>query len=146
MLTHHNLVSNMRQMEGLDYFTENDTLLCVLPLFHIYGLVVILNMGLYVGATIVLMPRFDLEEFLKTVSRYRVTLAHLVPPIVLALSKNPIVDDYDLSSLKAVFSGAAPLDANLTARAASAQSAHSPGLWNDRDESGYAFVHAHPVK
>ena len=114
MLTHHNLVSNMRQMEGLDYFTENDTLLCVLPLFHIYGLVVILNMGLYLGATIVMMPRFDLEQFLKTVSQYRVTLAHLVPPIVLALSKSPIVDEYDLSTLRAVFSGAAPLDANLT--------------------------------
>ena len=114
MLTHHNLVSNLRQMEGLDYFTENDTLLCVLPLFHIYGLVVILNMGLYMGATIVMMPRFDLEQFLKSVTQYRVTLAHLVPPIVLALSKNPIVDDYDLSSLKAIFSGAAPLDENLT--------------------------------
>lgn len=114
MLTHHNLVSNMRQMEGLDYFTTNDTLLCVLPLFHIYGLVVILNMGLYVGATIVIMPRFDLEKFLEAVSKYRVTLAHLVPPIVLALSKSPVVDEYDLSSLKAVFSGAAPLDENLT--------------------------------
>jgi len=114
MLTHHNLISNMRQMEGLDYFTEDDTLLCVLPLFHIYGLVVILNMGLYIGATVVTMPRFDLEQFLKAISDYRVTLAHLVPPIVLALSKNPIVDEYDLSTLKAVFSGAAPLDENLT--------------------------------
>lgn len=114
MLTHHNLISNMRQMEGLDYFTSEDTLLCVLPLFHIYGLVVILNMGLYLGATIVMMPRFDLEQFLKAVSKYRVTLAHLVPPIVLALSKSPIVDQYDLSTLRAVFSGAAPLDANLT--------------------------------
>jgi acyl-CoA synthetase (AMP-forming)/AMP-acid ligase II len=114
MLTHHNLISNMRQMEGLDYFTSEDTLLCVLPLFHIYGLVVILNMGLYQGATIVMMPRFDLEQFLNAVGKYRVTLAHLVPPIVLALSKSPIVDEYDLSTLRAVFSGAAPLDANLT--------------------------------
>lgn len=114
MLTHHNLISNLRQMEGLDYFTSEDTLLCVLPLFHIYGLVVILNMGLYQGATIVMMPRFELEQFLSAVSKYRVTLAHLVPPIVLALSKSPIVDKYDLSTLRAVFSGAAPLDANLT--------------------------------
>lgn len=114
MLTHHNLVSNMRQMEGLDYFTANDTLLCVLPLFHIYGLVVILNMGLYAGATIVTMPRFELDQFLKAVSTYRVTMAHLVPPIVLALSKSPIVDQYDLSSLNTIFSGAAPLDQNLT--------------------------------
>jgi len=46
MLTHHNLVANIRQMEGLSYFFETDTLICVLPLFHIYGLVVVLNMGL----------------------------------------------------------------------------------------------------
>ena len=85
MLTHHNLVANICQMEGLCYFYETDTLICVLPLFHIYGLVVILNMGLYSGATIVTMPRFDLESFLKAVQDYNVSLAHLVPPIVLAL-------------------------------------------------------------
>jgi acyl-CoA synthetase (AMP-forming)/AMP-acid ligase II len=114
MLTHHNLVANLRQMEGLCYFTENDTLICVLPLFHIYGLVVILNMGLYTGATIVMMPRFDLEQFLKAISKYGVTLAHLVPPIVLALSKHPIVDEYEVSTLRTIFSGAAPLGESLT--------------------------------
>ena len=70
MLTHHNLVANICQMEGLCYFYETDTLICVLPLFHIYGLVVVLNMGLYSGATIVMMPRFDLESFLKAVQDY----------------------------------------------------------------------------
>jgi acyl-CoA synthetase (AMP-forming)/AMP-acid ligase II len=114
MLTHHNLVANMRQMEGLDYFTERDTLVCVLPLFHIYGLVVVLNMGLYQGTTIVMMSRFDLEQFLKIVQDYEVTLTHLVPPIVLALSKSPIVDHYKLPKLRTIFSGAAPLDENLT--------------------------------
>lgn len=114
MLTHHNLVANMCQMEGLDYFTENDTLICVLPLFHIYGLVVVLNMGLCQGSTIVTVPRFELELFLKLVQDHGVTLAHLVPPIVLLLSKNPIVDNYDLSKLQTIFSGAAPLDENLT--------------------------------
>ena len=114
MLTHYNLVANMRQMDGLEYFTENDTLICVLPLFHIYGLVVVLNMGLYQGATIVLVPRFDLELFLQLVQDRKVTLAHLVPPIVLALTKHPVVDNYDLSSLNTIFSGAAPLDAQLT--------------------------------
>lgn len=114
MLTHHNLVANICQMEGLCYFTDNDTLICVLPMFHIYGLVVILNMGLYTGATVVTLPRFDLEQFLQTISQYRVTLAHLVPPVVLALSKHPIVDEYDLSTLKMIFSGAAPLGPDLT--------------------------------
>ena len=114
MLTHYNLVANMCQMEGLDYFTENDTLIAVLPFFHIYGLVVILNLGLYMGATVVTMPRFELEQFLKAASNYGVTLAHLVPPIVLALSKHPLVDEYELPKLKGIFSGAAPLDENLT--------------------------------
>ena len=114
MLTHHNLVANICQMEGLCYFYESDTLICVLPLFHIYGLVVVLNMGLYSGATVVLMPRFDLESFLKAVQDYEVTLAHLVPPIVLALSKHPIVDNYRLPNLKTIFSGAAPLGEDLT--------------------------------
>jgi acyl-CoA synthetase (AMP-forming)/AMP-acid ligase II len=137
MLTHHNLVSNIRQMEGLDYFTENDTLICVLPLFHIYGLVVILNMGLYAGATIVTLPRFDLEQFLKCIDDYKVTLAHLVPPVVLALSKSPVVDNFDLSTLGTIFSGAAPLDESLT-RACMAR-------LNCQIRQGYGMTETSPV-
>src|SRR5439155_14507498 len=114
MLTHYNLVANMCQMDGLDYFHSDDTLLCVLPLFHIYGLVVVLNMGLHLGATIVTMPRFDLEQFLGLIQKYRVTLSHIVPPIVLKLAKDPSVEKYDLSSLKMIFSGAAPLGPELS--------------------------------
>ena len=114
MLTHYNLVANMCQMDGLDYFSRDDTLLCVLPLFHIYGLVVVLNMGLHLGATIVTMPRFDLEQFLGLIQKYRVTLSHIVPPIVLKLAKDPSVEKFDLSSLKMIFSGAAPLGPELS--------------------------------
>jgi acyl-CoA synthetase (AMP-forming)/AMP-acid ligase II len=114
MLTHHNLVANMCQMDGLDYFERDDILLCVLPLFHIYGLVVVLNMGLHLGATIVIMPRFDLEQFLGLIQKYRVTLSHIVPPIVLKLARDPLIDDFDLSSLKVIFSGAAPLGPDLS--------------------------------
>jgi acyl-CoA synthetase (AMP-forming)/AMP-acid ligase II len=109
MLTHYNLVANLRQMEAIKYIHQDDTLVCVLPLFHIYGMVVIMNMGIYTGATIVTMPRFELEQFLEILQRYGVTLAHLVPPIVLSLMKNPLVSEYDLSKLKTLFSGAAPL-------------------------------------
>ena len=114
MLTHYNIVANMCQMDGLDYFHHKDILLCVLPLFHIYGLVVVLNMGLHLGSTIVLMPRFDLEQFLEAIQTYRVTLSHIVPPIVLKLARDPLVDNYDLSSLRMIFSGAAPLGAELS--------------------------------
>ena len=78
---------------GWTTFHQHDTLLCVLPLFHIYGLVVVLNMGLHKGATMVTMPRFDLEQFLGLIQKYRVTLSHIVPPIVLQLAKNPVVDN-----------------------------------------------------
>jgi acyl-CoA synthetase (AMP-forming)/AMP-acid ligase II len=86
----------------------------VLPLFHIYGLVVVLNMGLYTGATVVTLPRFELEAFLKAIQDFDVTLAHIVPPIVLALSKHPAVDNYRMPKLKTIFSGAAPLGEDLT--------------------------------
>ncbi|HEX8747884.1 MAG TPA: 4-coumarate--CoA ligase family protein [Pyrinomonadaceae bacterium] len=114
MLTHHNLVSNMCQMEQMDLFDKDDNLICVLPLFHIYGLMVILNLGLYKGSTIVTVPRFELEDFLRLLQDYRVTFAHVVPPIMLALSKHPSVDNYDLSNLRTVFSGAAPLGEAIT--------------------------------
>ena len=114
MLTHHNLVANIAQITtGLDVVREDDTTIAVLPFFHIYGLGPIMNAGLYVGAKTVTLPRFELETFLRTIQDYRVTIAFVVPPIALALARHPLVEDYDLSSLRLVFSGAAPLDDGL---------------------------------
>ena len=113
MLTHYNLVANLQQISGTGHCGKDDILICVLPFFHIYGMVVILNHGLYLGATIVTMPRFDLEQMLKLIQDYHITFAHLVPPIVLALSKQPVVDHYDLSSLRTIFCAAAPLSKDL---------------------------------
>lgn len=114
MLTHYNMVANLAQIEQYDKVSPVDTLIAVLPFFHIYGMNVIMNTGLYKGATIVVMPRFDLEQFLYAMQTYGVTRAHIVPPIMLALAKQPIVDNYDLSKLKLIMSGAAPLGENLT--------------------------------
>jgi acyl-CoA synthetase (AMP-forming)/AMP-acid ligase II len=114
MLTHYNLVANLCQQEPVNPIAETDTLLCILPLFHIYGMAVILNTGLHSGATIVMMQRFDLERVLQAMQDYGVTFAHLVPPIVLALTKQKVVDNYDLSKLRAIFSGAAPLSESVT--------------------------------
>lgn len=118
MLTHYNLVANILQSARALELVESDVMLGVLPFFHIYGLLVIMNLAAYVGATAVTMPRFDLEQCLELVQRYGITFAPVVPPIILALAKHPIVDKYDLSSLRVVFSGAAPLGAAL-AKAAS---------------------------
>jgi acyl-CoA synthetase (AMP-forming)/AMP-acid ligase II len=116
MLTHANLVANLCQCEGaedFDGFRDGDVILAVLPFFHIYGLVVIMKLGLSRGATIVSMPRFDFGEFLTALQRHRVTIAPLVPPIVLGMVKSPAVDQVDLSSIRLVFSGAAPLGEEL---------------------------------
>ena len=118
MLTHENLIANTLQVQACELIKESDTIVCVLPLFHIYGMVVIMNVGLYAGARIVVMSRFDLESFLKVLQDYSVTLAHVVPPIMLALAQHPSVDNYDLSKLRTLFSGAAPLSEKL-ARACS---------------------------
>ncbi|HYB27364.1 MAG TPA: AMP-binding protein [Solirubrobacteraceae bacterium] len=113
MLTHRNLVANICQTTGLFHTSEADRSIAVLPFFHIYGLVVIMNLVLGRGATIVTMPRFELREFLRVIQDYRITRAAVVPPIVLALAKHALVDEFDLSSLKFVGSGVAPLSAEL---------------------------------
>jgi len=111
-----NIVANLMQAEGIQGFdiaNENDVLLGVLPFYHIYGMVVIMNMSLVVGATIVTIPRFDPEMFLGLIQKHKVTRINLVPPILLLLAKHPIVDKFDLSSLVDVTSGAAPLKDEL---------------------------------
>jgi acyl-CoA synthetase (AMP-forming)/AMP-acid ligase II len=113
MLTHRNLVANMAQIEPLWNVSEDDKLIGILPFFHIYGMTVIMNAAIRRGATIVTMPRFDLEQFLQIIQDHRITRAYVVPPIVLALAKHPAIDGFDLSSLEMILSGAAPLGADL---------------------------------
>jgi acyl-CoA synthetase (AMP-forming)/AMP-acid ligase II len=116
MLTHHNLVSNLEQFQSAFPISEDDRLIGVLPFFHIYGMTVIMNHGLWQGATIVTMPRFDLEQFLGLIAEHNVTQAYLVPPIALALAKHPLVDDHDISSVQTIMSGAASLGAELASQ------------------------------
>jgi acyl-CoA synthetase (AMP-forming)/AMP-acid ligase II len=112
MLTHYNLVAELCSVKGVTdaaLIMPDDTVLAFLPFFHIYGIVAFLNLSLHLGATVVTMPRFDLEQYLQMVQKYGVTILHLVPPIALALAKHPIVANYDLSKVRGAFSAAAPL-------------------------------------
>ncbi|RZU34026.1 4-coumarate--CoA ligase family protein [Blastococcus saxobsidens] len=119
MLTHRNLVANVAQCLPLLKTGADEKIIAVLPFFHIYGLTVLMNQGLALGGAVVTLPRFDLEDFLRTIQDQKITRAFVAPPILLALAKHPIVDNYDLSSLTSILSGAAPLDEQL---ALSAQS------------------------
>ncbi|KAJ5807429.1 hypothetical protein N7447_010885 [Penicillium robsamsonii] len=122
MLSHRNIVANSLQLaasEG-DQLSWNggpdgrgDRVLAFLPFFHIYGLTCLVHQTLYQGYELYVMQRFDLEKWCSYVQKYRVTFSYIVPPIVLLLSKHPVVDKYDLSSLRMMNSGAAPLTKDL---------------------------------
>jgi acyl-CoA synthetase (AMP-forming)/AMP-acid ligase II len=87
--------------------------LAVSPFFHIMGMTVVMIGGLSRGATLVTMPRFDLEQFLDAIQEHRVTTTIVPPPITSALAKHPLVDRYDLSSLRLLITGGAPLGAEV---------------------------------
>ena len=109
MLTHHNVVSNIVQTLAVEEIEADETIIGLLPFYHIYGMVVIMGMALSQGATIVTMPKFELVDYLELTQEHQPKRAFLVPPVILALAKQPVVDKYDLSSLEYISSGAAPL-------------------------------------
>ncbi|MEC8023996.1 MAG: AMP-binding protein [Myxococcota bacterium] len=119
MLSHYNLVANVEQLAGHLPLASDEIAYAVLPFFHIYGMQVLMNFMLARGCSVVTVPRFDLPQMLQLVQDYKITRLFLVPPIVLALAKHPVVDQYDCSSVKQLFSGAAPLGAEVAEAAAS---------------------------
>ncbi|MFB6530893.1 MULTISPECIES: AMP-binding protein [unclassified Streptomyces] len=127
MLTHASIATNLAQLEPVIPMGPGDRILAILPFFHIYGLTALMNAPLRQGATVVVLPRFELDTFLGAIQKHRINGLYVAPPIVLALAKHPAVADYDLSSLEYIVSAAAPLDAAL-AQACSARLGLPPVL------------------
>ncbi|KAL2856576.1 hypothetical protein BJY01DRAFT_203042 [Aspergillus pseudoustus] len=122
MLSHRNIVANSLQLAAGDDGElkwnggpdgKGDRLLAFLPFFHIYGLTCLVHQTLYQGYELVVMAKFDLEKWCQHVQNYRITFSYVVPPVVLLLGKHPIVEKYDLSSIRMMNSGAAPLTQEL---------------------------------
>lgn len=113
MLTHRALGGMALIPEGMGELSETDILPGHLPLFHAFGVLTTLTSCLASGTTSVILPRFDLEQFLRLIQDHRVSYAFATPPLLVQLAKNPIVDNYDLSSLKVITCGAAPLGAGV---------------------------------
>ncbi len=118
MLSHFNLTSNVRQLGSVGLTSSYSVLLDFLPFFHIYGMVVLMASGFAIGATQVVMARFDPALCLDLIQRHKVTNLFAVPPALLALANFSDVGKYDKSSLQFIMSGAAPLPLEV-ARAAS---------------------------
>ncbi|KAI5348744.1 hypothetical protein L3X38_001631 [Prunus dulcis] len=142
LLTHKVLVTSVaQQVDGENpnlYFHEEDVILCVLPLFHIYSLNSVFLCGLRVGAAILIMQKFEIGKLLELVERCKVTIAPFVPPIVLAIAKSPDLHRYDLSSIRMVMSGAAPMGKEL-------EDAVRTKLPNAKLGQGYGMTEAGPV-
>ncbi|KAK3437696.1 hypothetical protein EUGRSUZ_C02284 [Eucalyptus grandis] len=142
MLTHRGQVTSVAQQVDGDnpnlYFHKEDVILCTLPLFHIYSLNSVMFCALRVGAAILIMQKFEIVALMELVQRYRVTILPIVPPIVLEIAKSAEVDRYDLSSIRTIMSGAAPMGKELedTVRAK---------LPNAKLGQGYGMTEAGPV-
>ncbi|ORZ13199.1 hypothetical protein BCR42DRAFT_467657 [Absidia repens] len=116
MSTHANINSGILQTDTVlapHMRASKDRILGVIPFFHIFGLVVNVHMSLFWGLPMTVMSKFDLPLFCNVVQTNKISFSCLVPPILVLLAKHPIVDQYDLSSLRTVVSGAAPLSSDL---------------------------------
>jgi len=139
MLSHHNLVANALQtrhwipsaQEGRERF------LCVIPFSHSYGLTTALTVPIALGATLIIKPRFEIEDILKTIKRSKPTIFPGVPQMYVAIKDMPGVRKYGISSINACISGSAPLPMEV-------QEAFEK-LTRGRLVEGYGLTEASPV-
>ena len=111
MLTHSNLVSNIVQGKNWfgEFVQEDEIFAAVLPFFHVFAMTTIMLFGMKVGAKIILLPKFDLNQLMNVLHKKRPTIFFGVPTIYTAINHHPKLNNYDLSSIKACISGGAPL-------------------------------------
>ncbi|WP_405100708.1 long-chain-fatty-acid--CoA ligase [Oceanobacillus sp. FSL H7-0719] len=111
MLTHYNLVANLQMSEAWLHHTKTgeETILAVLPFFHVYGMTTVMNFAVKQASKIILMPKFNAEDVLKVIEKQKPTLFPGAPTIYIGLINHPDINQYDLSSIQACISGSAPL-------------------------------------
>jgi len=120
MLSHYNLIANIRQLLNIGLTNAYSVYLDFLPFFHIYGMTVLMNGGFTNGATQVIMPRFDTQLCLDLIQRFKITNLFVVPPALLAMANFPEPGKFDTSSMEFIISGAAPLPQEVAQRAQAA--------------------------
>ncbi len=111
MLTHNNLVANVIQEAHWLYKARKgkEKILGALPFFHVYGMTAVMNLAMYLASTMILLPRYDVKEILKTIEKVKPTFFPGAPTMYIALLNHPELKKYDLSSIEACISGSAPL-------------------------------------
>lgn len=139
MLTHFNLVANVQMCTTWMYKTEkdNEVVLGVLPFFHVYGMTTVMNLSIMYGAKMILLPKFDAGEVLKTIQKHKPTLFPGAPTIYIGLLNHPDIEKYDLSSIKACISGSASLPLEVQEQ--------FEKITNGRLVEGYGLTESSPV-
>ncbi|PYI55862.1 long-chain-fatty-acid--CoA ligase [Paenibacillus flagellatus] len=140
MLTHANLTANVRQCAAWLYRSEEgkEIVLTAVPLFHVYGMTVCMNFGLSFGANLVLVPRFEINELLRTIHRYRPTIFPGAPTMYIAINHHPLAAvKYRLTSIRCCISGSAPLPLDVQQKFES--------LTGGRLVEGYGLSECSPV-
>ncbi len=118
MLTHYNLVSNVQMCTAWLYKLKDtrEIVLGVLPFFHVYGMTTVMNLSIMYGSKMILLPKFEPEEVLKTIQKLKPTLFPGAPTIYIGLLNHPKLEKYDLSSIEACISGSASLPLDIQQR------------------------------
>lgn len=111
MLTHRNLVANAHQASAWMYKTREgqEKILGVLPFFHVYGMTAVMNLAIKLAATMILLPKFDRDQILKTIAKEKPTIFPGAPTMYVSLINHPKIHKYQLKSIDACISGSAPL-------------------------------------
>lgn len=139
VLTHRNLMVNLLQcahwMPALKKGEE--VFLGVIPFFHVYGMTACMNFCIYLASTVVILPKFKVEEVLKSIARYKTSVFMGVQAMYVAINNYEKVKGYDLSSIKVCISGAGPLHAEVQER--------FEGLTRGKLVEGYGLTEASPV-
>ncbi|RDB25422.1 4-coumarate--CoA ligase-like 7 [Hypsizygus marmoreus] len=122
-----------------------DSVLGILPFYHIYGAVKLVHFPWTRGAPVVIQARFDPEKFCASIERYKITMALIVPPVLVVLARHPAVDKYDVSSLASLFSGAAPLGAALVKQVTERLERRRKGKGSVAILQGYGLTETSPT-
>ncbi|HYA91558.1 MAG TPA: long-chain fatty acid--CoA ligase [Thermodesulfobacteriota bacterium] len=139
MLTHRNLVADVLQCVSwnCDAVRGQERMFAVLPFFHVYGMTVAMNEAIELGATIIMLPRFNVDDALEAINLYQPTRFPGVPTMYMAIMNHPQVNKYNISSIRVCSSGSAPMPVEAQRR--------FEELTGAKVSEGYGLTEASPV-
>lgn len=146
VLTHFNLVANTLQVAAwvTDVRPGEEVILSAIPFFHVYGMTAAMNLGIYLGSTLLLVPKFEVKKLLKLIQKYRPTIFPGVPVMYMKLNDYPGVGKYNLKSIRACISGAASLPLSVKEKFEALTGANLVEAYGLSEAS--PATHANPIK